>query len=45
MWDEIIFQFPNFNDCAIEVWECISNFIHGLLRMWYIHAGVKVKPC
>ena len=27
MWDEIIYQFPNFNGAAIEVWEWISNFI------------------
>ena len=26
-WDEIIFLFPNFNCCTIEIWEWISNFI------------------
>ena len=26
MWDEIIYPFPNFNGCTIEVWEWISNF-------------------
>ena len=27
MWDEITHTFPNFNGCAIDVWEWISNFI------------------
>ena len=27
MWDEITYQFPNFNGAAVEVWEWISNFI------------------
>ena len=27
VWDEIIFPFPNFNGCTVEVWEWISNFI------------------
>ena len=27
VWDEIIYPFPNFNGCSIEVWEWISNFI------------------
>ena len=30
MWDEITYQFPNFNGCAAEVWEWISNFTHTL---------------
>ena len=27
VWDEITYPFPNFNGCAVEVWERISNFI------------------
>ena len=27
VWDGIIHQFPNFNGCAVEVWEWVSNFI------------------
>ena len=27
VWDEITHPFPNFNGCAVEVWEWISNFI------------------
>ena len=25
--DEITYSFPNGNDCTVEVWELISNFI------------------
>ena len=25
--DEITYAFPNFNGCAVEVWEWIRNFI------------------
>ena len=32
MWDEITYQFQNFNDAAIEVWEWISNFIPQFTR-------------
>ena len=28
LWDEITYQFPNFNGCTVEVWEWISNFSH-----------------
>ena len=27
VWGEIIYPFPNFNSCTIEVWKWISNFI------------------
>ena len=27
VWCEITYPFPNFNDCAVEVWEWISNLI------------------
>ena len=27
MWYVITYSFPNFNSTAVEVWECISNFI------------------
>ena len=26
VWEEIIYPFPNFNGCTVEVWEWISNF-------------------
>ena len=26
-WDKIIYPYPNFNGCTVEVWEWISNFI------------------
>ena len=32
MWDEIIFPFPNFNGCTVEVWEWISNSIPHFKR-------------
>ena len=27
VWEEIIYPFPNFNGCIVEVWEEISNFV------------------
>ena len=27
VWFEIIYSFPNFNSCTIDVWEAMSNFI------------------
>ena len=30
MRDEITYPFPNFNDCTVEVWEWISNFVSHL---------------
>ena len=27
VWDEIAYQFPNFNGVAVEVWEWMKNFI------------------
>ena len=27
IWDEITYPFSNFHGAAVEVWECISNFI------------------
>ena len=32
MWNEITYPFPNFNGAAVEVWECISNFIPYFTR-------------
>ena len=26
VWDEIIYPFPNFNGCTVEVWEWLNNF-------------------
>ena len=31
-WDEIIYAFPNFHGCSVEVWEWISNFIPHFTR-------------
>ena len=45
MWNEITYPFPNFNDCTVEIWEWISNFIpHFIIDVITIHAGIKVKP-
>ena len=27
VWDEIIYAFPNFNGCTVDVWKWIGNFI------------------
>ena len=27
LWNEIIYPFPNFNGCTVDVWKWISNFI------------------
>ena len=27
MWDEIAYQYSNFNSSTVEVWEWLSNFI------------------
>ena len=42
VWDEIIYQFPNFKGYTVEVWERISYFIPHLLMDVLIHAGFKV---
>ena len=39
VWDEIIYQFPNFNGFTVEVWEWINNFIP------YFLIGVITYPC
>ena len=45
MWNEIIYPFPNFNDCTVEVWEWINNFPSLiLLDMWFfIHAVINLN--
>ena len=44
VWHEITYPFPNFNSAAVEVWECISNFIQHLTGMWLlIHVGKRGK--
>ena len=30
VWDEVTYQFPDFNGATVEVWESISNFIPHL---------------
>ena len=39
VWDEILCPFPNFNDVAVEAWDCVSNFIaqftgHVITYVW-----------
>ena len=34
VWDEITYQFLNFNGATVEVWEEISNFIPHF--NWYV---------
>ena len=36
---EIIYPFPNFNGCTVEVWEWISNFIPKVIM------GLITYPC
>ena len=44
-WDEKTYPFPNINGKAVEVWECISNFIDTLLGMWLLIRGaITVNP-
>ena len=31
VWDEITYPFQNFNGCAVEFWEWISNFIPHMI--------------
>ena len=40
LWYEIIYPFPNFNGCTVEVWKWISNFIshfagHVITYPWW----------
>ena len=38
VWDEITYQFPNFNGATIDVWEWISNFIpHFIMNVITYH--------
>ena len=42
VWDDITYPFPNFNGCAVDVWERISNFIpHFIIDM--IMLGLKLN--
>ena len=43
MWDETTYQFPYFNDAAVNVWEDIVTTFHTLLGTWLsINAGIEV---
>ena len=45
-WDEITYPLPNVNDCAIEVWECISNVILNYYNDYMIILYVMITyPC
>ena len=37
MWDGITYQFPHFNDTAIEVWELVNNFISHFIKRMLIY--------
>ena len=39
VWNEITYQFPNFNGCTVEVWEWIINFIQHFI------GHVVTYPC
>ena len=39
VWAKIIYPFPNFNDCIVEVLEWISNFIQHIMM------DVITHPC
>ena len=41
-WGEIIYPFPNFNVCAVEVWEGINNFILDFTGYVTIF---QINPC
>ena len=43
VWDEITYQFPNFNGAAVEVSEWISNSIPHFTGHLLIHSGIKVR--
>ena len=49
MWDELIYPFPNFNGCTVEVWEWIRIFISlwewisNLISHFAVH--VITYPC
>ena len=38
VWDEIIYPFPNFNGCTVDVWEWISNFIPHTIMTIITHS-------
>ena len=41
VWDEVIYQFPNFNGGSAEVWEWIRNFISHFM-MGVIQADINL---
>ena len=46
MWDEVTYPFPNFNGCAVEVWEWIRNFTpHFTGQVITDPCWVKMTPC
>ena len=46
VWDEITYQFPNFNGQPLKFGNGLVISSHTFLGMWLlIHAGIKVTPC
>ena len=40
-WDKITYSFPNFNVCAVKVWEWIRNFIQYFIVDVIIYARLN----
>ena len=50
VWNEIIYPFPNINDCAVVVSEYICKFIlhfiaDDIIMNVLIHAGINANLC
>ena len=43
VWDLIIYPFPNFNGCTVEVWEWISNFSPHFIMDEITYRGPSVQ--
>ena len=37
VYDEIAYLFPKFNRCAVELWECVSNFMRHFMMQLLIN--------
>ena len=45
MWDQIIYPFPNFNGCTVDVWESEFKVIssHMLFSHMWLHIHVEIE--
>ena len=41
-WEEITYEFPNFNSYTVEVWERINNFIPHFIIDYLSKLGLKL---